>query len=118
MTDTQGLEPAIIAQALSIDERDILMWLDNLDENDTVVAKELEQEGLIRYVDNDPRGAKHNGWRRTELGIAVYNCIENPGCKGCNVVGMSPGHDGSRYCKSGSIASGGTRAHCTCDTCF
>jgi hypothetical protein len=32
--------------------------------------------------------------------------------------GFGPSHDGSPYCKSGSIASGGTRAHCTCDTCF
>lgn len=29
-----------------------------------------------------------------------------------------PNHAGSRYCQSGSIASGGHRAHCTCDTCF
>jgi len=27
-------------------------------------------------------------------------------------------HNGSRLCKSGSIASGGTRAHCTCDYCY
>jgi hypothetical protein len=27
-------------------------------------------------------------------------------------------HNGSRGCKSGSIASGGSRAHCTCDYCF
>lgn len=29
-----------------------------------------------------------------------------------------PTHEGSRMCKSGSIASGGTRAHCSCDFCF
>ncbi len=39
-------------------------------------------------------------------------------CKGCNVVGIHPSHNGSKSCKSGSIASGGFRAHCTCDTCF
>lgn len=27
-------------------------------------------------------------------------------------------HNGSPRCRSGSIASGGHRAHCTCDTCF
>lgn len=32
--------------------------------------------------------------------------------------GYGPSHDGSRYCHSGSIASGGRRAHCTCDTCW
>ncbi len=29
-----------------------------------------------------------------------------------------PSHDGSVRCESGSIASGGDRAHCTCDVCF
>lgn len=32
--------------------------------------------------------------------------------------GFGPRHDGSRYCESGSIASGGTNAHCSCDLCF
>jgi hypothetical protein len=27
-------------------------------------------------------------------------------------------HRGSSNCRSGSLASGGTRAHCACDTCF
>ena len=31
---------------------------------------------------------------------------------------MAPTHNGSKYCNSGSIASGGTKAHCTCDVCF
>lgn len=30
----------------------------------------------------------------------------------------TPNHDGSDRCRSGSIASGGTNAHCTCDTCY
>jgi DNA-damage-inducible protein D len=39
------------------------------------------------------------------------------GCPEC--AGGSPvSHNGSRYCRSNSIASGGTRAHCTCDYCF
>lgn len=29
-----------------------------------------------------------------------------------------PRHDGSRFCESGSIASGGKRAHCSCDVCY
>ncbi len=32
--------------------------------------------------------------------------------------GLGPSHDGSRLCESGSIKSGGSRAHCTCDWCF
>jgi hypothetical protein len=31
---------------------------------------------------------------------------------------FAPRHEGSVHCRSGSIASGGTHAHCTCDTCF
>lgn len=31
---------------------------------------------------------------------------------------FGPGREGSRMCQSGSIASGGTREYCTCDTCF
>lgn len=32
--------------------------------------------------------------------------------------GTPVSHNGSPLCESGSIASGGTSAHCTCDTCF
>ena len=38
-------------------------------------------------------------------------------CDGCRRE-AGPSHDGSKNCKSGSIASGGTKAHCSCDTCF
>lgn len=31
---------------------------------------------------------------------------------------FAPSHDGSSRCQSGSLASGGRHAHCTCDTCF
>lgn len=41
------------------------------------------------------------------------------GCKTCmDPESFKPSHKGSAQCESGSIASGGTRAHCTCDTCF
>jgi hypothetical protein len=39
------------------------------------------------------------------------------GCTVTRVPGL-PRHEGSRMCKSGSIASGGTRAHCSCDSCY
>jgi len=32
--------------------------------------------------------------------------------------GFGPTHNGSKNCESGSIASGGDIAHCTCDVCF
>ena len=48
--------------------------------------------------------------------------IDNPDCVECNRIlddgGFGPTHDGSRMCKSGSIASGETTAHCTCKRCF
>jgi hypothetical protein len=39
-------------------------------------------------------------------------------CAGCRHTGMNPSHRGSKRCQSGSVASGGTRTHCSCDTCF
>ena len=40
-----------------------------------------------------------------------------PDCRECILL-SSATHLGSRNCRSGSIASGGTRAHCTCSICF
>jgi hypothetical protein len=31
---------------------------------------------------------------------------------------LAPSHSGSRFCRCGSIASGGRKAHCACDICF
>ena len=31
---------------------------------------------------------------------------------------FGPTHKGSAHCQSGSIASGGTKAHCSCEECF
>jgi len=39
------------------------------------------------------------------------------GCLAC-LTPDGPGHIGSMSCRSGSLASGGNRSHCTCDTCF
>ena len=39
-------------------------------------------------------------------------------CTSCADTTYLPRHAGSRYCESGSIASGGTRPHCACDWCF
>jgi hypothetical protein len=44
-------------------------------------------------------------------------------CSECELIrtkyrGFGPSHNGSRSCESGSIASGGDRTHCSCDTCF
>lgn len=39
-------------------------------------------------------------------------------CSTCGRDGMMPSHNGSKNCKSGSIASGGAKSHCSCDVCF
>lgn len=39
-------------------------------------------------------------------------------CKTCDTGGMKPPHYGSKRCESGSIASGGQHAHCSCSVCF
>jgi hypothetical protein len=56
----------------------------------------------------------------TDRSVAESDTPEPP-CEQCmdnKLYGMGPSHDGSKRCESGSIASGGTRAHCSCSTCF
>lgn len=53
--------------------------------------------------------------------MATKDLERNPDCKGCqyNVkTGWGPSHDGSKFCESHSLASGGKNDHCTCDRCF
>lgn len=45
--------------------------------------------------------------------------MRDPGCsEDCRGKDSPARHNGARLCKSGSIASGGTRSHCTCDYCY
>lgn len=46
---------------------------------------------------------------------AAEECLA---CAHYRLTGFGPTHDGSPHCESGSIASGGKRAHCSCDSCF
>lgn len=51
------------------------------------------------------------------------NKNEQAECQTCKKIreeynGFGPSHNGSRNCRSGSIASGGNVAHCACGTCF
>lgn len=64
---------------------------------------------------------------RKAMVLAIYEQagVVVPDCIGCapfydspEGTAHAPSHRGSRRCKSGSLASGGTHAHCTCDTCF
>lgn len=64
-----------------------------------------------QYIGGEHRLVSPEEARRLSRLRARENC---PGCREKD----GPSHDGSRRCESGSIASGGTRAHCTCDACF
>lgn len=44
--------------------------------------------------------------------LAIYEAC--PGCRG----DYGPSHSGSADCQCGSLASGGEKAHCSCDRCF
>jgi len=47
-----------------------------------------------------------------------YEAMDTTNCKLCKNPGMGPSHNGSTHCESGSIASGGSKSHCSCDVCF
>jgi len=53
---------------------------------------------------------------RVEAPPAPYK--DNPDCVTCQRGGPGPSHNGSPRCRSGSPASGGRHAHCSCDTCW
>jgi hypothetical protein len=63
------------------------------------VTPEVLNQAIEYRVDRTPYGA-------------------DPKCQRCKLNGPGPTHNGSAGCRSGSIASGGTRAHCSCDTCY
>lgn len=67
------------------------------------------------YVNGCPKCSEHG------LFFSVREDL--PSCATCTEIrvkhnGIGPRHSGSRLCESGSIASGGKNAHCTCDWCF
>lgn len=49
---------------------------------------------------------------------AAWDMLAGRGRKPAFPRPASPSREGSRMCESGSIASGGTRAYCTCDRCW
>jgi len=55
----------------------------------------------------------HEGGRVSQV------VIGEPGCEACErEPAFQPSHYGSSLCECGSLASGGDRAHCSCDGCF
>jgi hypothetical protein len=69
-----------------------------------------------------PDGAEvfSGDWLDANEWASAHKEDDFPPCPTCCSIGggFGPSHDGSRFCQSGSIASGGTRSHCTCGSCF
>jgi hypothetical protein len=64
------------------------------------LTREVCEQAITHRVDRTPYGS-------------------DPNCQRCKVAGgAGPSHNGSAGCRSGSIAAGGNRAHCSCDTCY
>ena len=92
--------------------------------NDTFVVRN-RKERCIHWIVREPTG---HGWEHMNeedldqyadapTAVRCTTCAtywENHWSKG----EIAPTHMGSSSCKSGSIRSGGTNAHCTCKMCF
>jgi hypothetical protein len=61
-----------------------------------------------------------NALGQSWIDASKRNAARHPECPQCQRVDdvHKPSHDGSSSCQSGSIASGGTHSHCTCDRCY
>lgn len=67
-----------------------------------------------------------NEWIYEEVEITDLNEIRSiaftnlaPGqCRSCDFRNGGPQHFGSPLCRSGGLAAGGTRSHCSCDACY
>jgi hypothetical protein len=70
-----------------------------------------------RFAEQAPlRTVGHPDIPRYNGQIQPHAWIE--GCPQCALEHIGPDHTGSQFCKSGSLASGGLRAHCSCSFCF
>lgn len=85
-------------------------------------------DGLTGYgygkTETDARAAASKSFQeQVELSRIYVEADRRGECRTCAAIrilhhGFGPSHDGSRNCKSGSIASGGNITHCTCSPCF
>jgi hypothetical protein len=91
--------------------------------------KEFERRTLVEALELAQRPDAH-GQAATilmRIGYKLLSLLQeglpagaDPECPSCLRAGsgMGPSHRGSERCESGSLASGGDKSHCTCDTCF
>ena len=111
-----------------LDTGDCVEFLSTFIESESLSNEKLAAIGLsivsllgLEFNDNGRIDTSYGD--KTPLGLAktILRQFE-PLCETCEQVkskgGFGPSHNGSPSCQSGSIASGGNKAHCTCDTCF
>jgi DnaJ-class molecular chaperone len=81
---------------------------------------EASAKALAREIAGDDlKGRLHCVWVDVVGGQSFhFDRDELRECPTCAQPGMKPSHNGSPRCQSGSIASGGKNAHCTCDVCW
>lgn len=88
---------------------------------DAYIAANKEKEAKRRAADDVEREKLHAQNREAMKAQAAKKAEhekKKANCPTCKHGGPGPDHDGSPFCRSGSIASGGTKAHCSCDTCY
>ena len=76
----------------------------------------LDKQRFKAYYKN--MQTKENPFKEGTEQYQTWESLECNECRSAMTDSMYPSHKGSTWCESGSIASGGHRAHCTCDTCF
>jgi hypothetical protein len=78
-----------------------------------MLAKEVVNQAKPKAFDR----AKYQAHKDAAVALAERQPKWPCDVEGCTVDSPAR-HEGWKSCKSGSIASGGTRAHCTCDYCY
>lgn len=85
-----------------------------------VPPEERPEVWRLRITCEDGESTVVPGTLKSTQGAAEDLRAQLASCAGCREAYMlgGPSHRGSMLCRCGSIASGGTTAHCSCSTCF
>jgi hypothetical protein len=78
--------------------------------------------GPCNFIANNMYCAAHSSPTQ-RLMDGTVKCLSPAACLSCQemaagTVTFGPSHYGSRYCRSGALASGGLNTHCSCSVCF
>jgi len=124
-----------LQRALSLQQRKRNIDVDEDEEQDRAAHSEkLRQDYLAKMKPKRDaeaaRSAAADEWTRKHLAASAEAAKKKAAekhatlekskaeCPTCKRGGPGPSHEGSPHCRSGSLASGGHRAHCSCDTCY